>query len=208
MHGAFGEKKGSGTFFGRCWTTGALVSQCFLTCLPCGVDRKRFLTPFSPGSEKVPDPFFPPFFPDTFGGVCKASSAAEQKRRWRPYGACRRTPKGKPLPRHSPVWRQRRSPRRGRWPKRLLHANREIGVPMIVMHSVGWQHGCQGRLFAAPCFRSRLRKHATGAAFLLRPLHLPESQFKNAVVVRGLYALLLHTAGQQHLRVIRVIPFR
>ena len=60
MHGAFGEKKGSGTFFGRCWTTGALVSQCFLTCLPCGVDRKRFLTPFSPGSEKVPDPFFPP----------------------------------------------------------------------------------------------------------------------------------------------------
>jgi len=149
-----------------------------------------------------------PSVPDTFGGVCKASSAAEQKRRWRPYGACRRTPKGKPLPRHSPVWRQRRSPRRGRWPKRLLHANREIGVPMIVMHSVGWQHGCQGRLFAAPCFRSRLRKHATGAAFLLRPLHLPESQFKNAVVVRGLYALLLHTGGQQHLRVIRVIPFR
>jgi hypothetical protein len=41
-------KKGSGTFSGRCWTIGALVSPCFLTCLPCGVDRKRFLTPFSP----------------------------------------------------------------------------------------------------------------------------------------------------------------
>ena len=41
-------EKGSGTFSGRCWTIGALVSPCFLTCLSCGIDRKRFLTPFPP----------------------------------------------------------------------------------------------------------------------------------------------------------------
>ena len=39
------SEKGSGTFSGRCWTISALVSPCFLTCLPCGIERKRFLTP-------------------------------------------------------------------------------------------------------------------------------------------------------------------
>jgi hypothetical protein len=43
------------------------------------------------------------FVPDMFVGICKASSAASQKRRGRPTSrACRRTPKGKPLPRRSP----------------------------------------------------------------------------------------------------------